>query len=156
MAVLASASGNVLAQAPHRMTFQGTLALGGGSMGLSGLVSGAIRLGHRVATLRLSGNLPPAGRPVATDFAVLAGYTAPRRRVLFAFGVGVALVMTGDSSRIYGAPYNGRTGIGLPLQVAALWRHAADVGIGAIGIADVNARRSFGSLLLGLTLGRLD
>ena len=145
-----------LAQAPHRPTFNATIALGGGSMGLSGLVGAALRWDRRMITLRTTGNLPPAGRPVATDVALLGSFIMQPRHALIAFGTGIALVETGDSSRVYAAPFNSHTQVGVPLQGALLWRPAQGLGLGLIGVANLNARRSFASLLVGLQLGRFD
>lgn len=155
-AVLATVSARAVAQAPRRPTFNATIALGAGSMGLSGLVSAAVRSGRWQVTLRTTGNLPPAGRAVATDLALLGSYVVQRPHALYAVGSGLALVETGDSSRTYAAPFNARTGIGLPLQASALWRPGEGVGLGLIGIANLNARHSYASLLVGLQLGRFD
>ena len=143
-----------LAQTPRHVDLFLTLAAGGGSLGLSGLVSGAVQTGHWVATLRTTGNLPPAGRPVATDLGLLVGYAETRRHVRIALGAGAAVVETGDSSRTYGSPFNGHTLLGLPIQAEALWRPARGIGLGAVGIVQINGRRSFWSLLCGLQLGR--
>lgn len=156
LALLAGGRSPAGAQEARGPIFNATIALGAGSMGLSGLVSGSLRSERWMATLRTTGNLPRAGRAVATDLAFLASYLASGARARFALGAGVALVETGDSSRAYGAPFNGRTSVGLPLGVSALWRPAQGIGLGLLGVGNVNARRSFWSVLLGLQLGRAD
>ena len=125
-------------------------------MGFSGLVSAAMRSDRWQVTLRTTGNLPPAGRAVATDLALLAGYLIQRPHAVYAIGAGLALVETGDSSRTYGAPFNAHTQIGLPLQASALWRPHQGLGVGLIGVGNLNARHSYVSLLIGLQLGRFD
>jgi hypothetical protein len=161
--LMAAASGGIaaaprtgLAQATKRVDFFVTAAVGGGSMGLSGLVSGSVQARHWFATLRTTGNLPPAGRPVATDLGLLVGYADTRPHVRFALSAGAALVETGDSSRTYGSPFNGHTLLGLPIQAEVFWRPARGIGFGAVGVGQLNARRSFWSLLWGLQLGRFE
>jgi hypothetical protein len=133
-----------------------TLALGSGSMDLSGLVSGTLQTRHWALTLRTTGNLPPAGEPVATDLGLLLGYADTRRHWRTALGAGVALVETGDSSRTYGSPFNGRSLFGVPIQAELFWRPARGIGLGAVAVGQINADRSFWSLLCGLQLGRFE
>src|SRR5512140_2405078 len=125
-------------------------------MGFSGLVSGAMRSDRWQVTLRTTGNLPPAGRAVATDLALLGSYLVQRQHVLYAVGTGIALVETGDSSRTYAEPFNAHTLVGLPLQASAMWRPHQGLGVGLIGVGNLNARHSYVSLLVGFQLGRND
>ena len=145
-----------LAQKPERIHPYVTLALGSGSMNLSGLVSASLQKGHWALTLRTTGNLPPAGEPVATDLGLLIGYAKSQRHWRSALGAGVALVEVGDSSRTYGYPFNGRTVAGVPMQAELFWRPARGIGFGVVGVGQVNAERSFWSLQCGLQLGRFE
>lgn len=153
LCVLAGSPRATLAQ--QRTTgIHGTLALGTGSMGFSGLVSGAARMGHGAVGLRMAGNLPDDASAVAGDLGLVVSYVASPRHAFLAAGAGVAAVFTGDSARAYTTAVNPHTTVGLPLEVRALWRPLADsdFGLGVIAYANVNARQSFFAILAGVQL----
>lgn len=153
---LTAVPGTGWAQSARHTDLYVTLAAGSGSMGFSGLVSGALQRGHWVTTLRTTGNLPPAGRPVATDLGLLFGYAKTGQRVRLAVSSGAALVETGDSSRTYGAPFNAHTLLGVPIQAEVFWRPARGIGLGSVGVVQLNAGRSFWSVQCGLQIGRFE
>jgi hypothetical protein len=140
----------------RRTSYFVTLAVGPGSLGFSALLGGSVQRGHAGASLRLSGNLPPAGRPIASDIALLATCSLAGRLALVSVGAGVAAVFTGDSTRIAGSPFNKHTTIGLPLEARAVWRPVSGFGVGLIAMGNVNSRRSYVAALLGLQLGRFE
>lgn len=142
----------------RRDTYWLGVGLGAGSEDLAAHVNASYQFGANLISLRIA---TTAGLfdTERTDYALLYGRATrgARDRHLLAIAAGVALVdgCGGDGDGFLGGCQGQSTVIGLPLEAQASYRPGKLLGIGLYGFANLNRRRSFGGVTLGVQIGRL-
>jgi len=131
-----------------------TLSVGFGSPPRTALLlSATLQTRPALFTLRLTGNFARRNGPNESDLALLVMRATPARALRAVAGAGIALAAVDDGTRGFYHPINRHTLVGLPLEVQGLWCFNRALGLGLTGFADLNGRRAFGGLTLGLVWG---
>ena len=117
------------------------------------LLSVSLQTRPALLSLRLAGNFAAGDGPTESDLALLAMHATPGRSLRAVVGAGIALVTVDDGSRGFYRPINRHTLAGLPLEAQGLWCLSRELGLGLTGFADLNGRRSFAGITLGLVWG---
>ena len=131
-----------------------TLSAGLGTRSRTALLLGATA--HTpvgLTSLRLVGNFARDNGPNESELGLLVMRATPGRRLRAALGAGIALVAVDDGTAGYFHPLNRHTLVGLPLEAQGIWCLGREVGLSLTGFGNLNGRRSFGGLTLGLALG---
>jgi hypothetical protein len=117
------------------------------------LLSASVKTRPALLSLRLAGNFARHDGPSESDLALLAMRATRGRHLRAMLGAGIALVSVDDGSRGIFHPINRRTLAGLPLEVQGLWCPDREIGLSLTGFANVNHRRSFAGITLGIVWG---
>ncbi len=131
-----------------------TVSFGFGTPSSTALLLGvSLQTKPALLSLRVTANIARDNGPTESDLALLALHATSGRHLRAALGGGIALVAVDDGTRGYFHPINRRTTMGLPLQIQGLWCFDRSVGLGLTGFANLNTRRSFGGITLGIVWG---
>jgi hypothetical protein len=160
--VLVPGTGEAALQDPSPITRRDTywlgVGLGAGSEDFAAQANASYQFGANLISLRIASTAGLFDTEL-TDYGILYGRATrgPRDRHILAIAAGVALVdgCGGGGSGFLGGCRDQSTVIGLPLEVQASYRPGKLLGIGLYGFANLNRRRSFGGVALGLQVGRL-
>jgi hypothetical protein len=106
-----------------------------------------------LTSLRLVGNFGHDDGPNESELGLLLMRTTTGRHLRAAFGAGIALVAVDDGTAGYFHPINPHNLVGLPLEAQGIWCLGREVGLSLAGFGNLNGRRAFGGLTLGLALG---
>ena len=134
------------------------VGLGAGSQDLAAHANGSYQFGANLISLRVASTAGFFDTEL-TDYGLLYGRATrgARARHLLAAAVGVALVdgCGSDDGGFLGGCDDHASILGFPLEFQASYRPGKLLGVGLYGFANLNGRRSFGGVTLGVQLGRL-
>ena len=141
----------------RRDTYWLGIGLGAGSEDLAAQANGSYQFGANLISARIASTAGLFDSEI-TDYGILYGRATrgARDRHLLSAAAGVSLVDGCDGSGGFlGGCQDQSAVMGFPLEVQASYRPGKLLGVGLYGFANLNSRRSFGGVTLGVQLGRL-